>query len=213
MGRYRVILADPPWPHDNYRDTKHGAARAHYQPMSLDSIKALPVADLADDRAMLFLWTTAVGAAEGWHSDVMRAWGFEPKTLGFVWNKVYSSGSPYCGLGRYTRSGVELCFLGRRGKWWREDAGVYQVFTAPRADRHSQKPPTAHKRIETLLGDVPRIELFARTRRDGWDAHGLEAPGWVVALNSGKLTGTDANILETHTTERNRDGTTSMVDG
>ena len=179
--KYRAILADPPWPHDNYRDTKHGSSRNHYDSMTLQEICELPVESIADEDAMLFLWVTAVAAAEGWHVRVMEAWGFEPKTIGFVWAKRSSNGRPYCGLGRYTRSGAELCFLGRRGKFWRESASVYQVIEAP-VGRHSAKPPGVHDRIERLLGDVPRIELFARERRAGWDVMGDEVEGWAVAL-------------------------------
>ncbi len=178
--KYRVILADPPWRYDQFRETKNGAAVAHYNCMSLDDLCALPVSELADpNSSYLFLWATGVAIAEGWATRVIGEWGFSPVTTAFVWVKTNADGSPYCGLGRYTRSASEFVILGRRGKYWRESSNVRQVVEAP-VGRHSEKPREVHDRIVELCGDVKRIELFARDRVDGWDVMGDEAPGWRV---------------------------------
>lgn len=173
-GKYRVILADPPWAYSNWSDKAHGAAVAHYGCLDLVELAQLPVCGLAADDAVLLLWTTWPKAAEGDHTTLMQAWGFQPKTAAFLWHKVYPSGRPYCGLGFHTRSGSEVCFLGVRGRPERCARDVYQVITAP-VTRHSAKPEDQYRRIERLWRG-PRIELFARQRREGWDAWGLEAP-------------------------------------
>jgi len=178
---FRVICPDPPWRYDQYRDTKHGAAKSHYGTMSDADIAALPVGDLASEDAYLFLWVTGPVLCEGRHKPIMEAWGFEVVTIPFVWVKTYHDGKPYCGLGRYTRSATEFVVLGRRGRFWRESASVYQVVTAP-VGKHSEKPQEVYDRIVKFCGDVPRVELFARKRREGWTSHGDECPGWVLSL-------------------------------
>lgn len=195
--KYSIILADPPWKFANWSDKAHGAARAWYDCLSLDELKLLPVSDIADDNCALFLWTTGPKLAEGVHLPLMWAWGFRPVTMAFTWTKTTKDGSPYCGLGFYTRSGTEHCMLGVKGggvlSWFqdenstdycmlglkgrmkRESARVRQVISSPRR-LHSQKPDEQYERIEELFGDVPRIELFARAAtRPGWDTWGIEA--------------------------------------
>jgi N6-adenosine-specific RNA methylase IME4 len=176
--RYRVILADPPWSYQNWTAAKHGAAVSVYKTMTLEDICALRVDQLAQDDAALFLWITGPKLTDGAHIDVMRAWRFRPVTVALTWAKTYRDGSPYCGLGFYTRSATEFCLLGIRGRMQKQSSSVRQLITAPRG-AHSAKPDEQYERIETLF-EGPYLEMFARRRRPGWAAMGNEAPGWAL---------------------------------
>ena len=106
--------------------------------------------------------------------DVISAWGFEYKTCAFTWiKKNKKSDSLFMGMGQWTRANAELCLLATKGKIKRIDAGVHSVIQSP-LEKHSKKPNEVRKRIVQLLGDLPRIELFARERFEGWDAWGNE---------------------------------------
>ena len=87
--KYNIIYADPAWSYKDKRD-KHprisGGASVHYNTMSVDEIKKLPVNEIADKNCMLFLWTTFPNLQEG--LDVVKAWGFDYRTLGFSWIKL-----------------------------------------------------------------------------------------------------------------------------
>jgi N6-adenosine-specific RNA methylase IME4 len=179
-GGFRVLYADPPWRFKAWSHRGEGkGATQHYPCMSLEEICALPVAELAADDAALFLWVVQPMLPEA--ERVIKAWGFTFKTVAFVWIKMPPSWTPESprheprlGLGYHTRSGAEQCWLAVRGRGYRRQAqGVPQVLHAP-IRRHSQKPDEIATRIERLVGDVPRVELFARGRRDGWRRWGNE---------------------------------------
>jgi N6-adenosine-specific RNA methylase IME4 len=182
LGTYRIVLADPPWSHENYGQAKHGAAKAIYDEMPLEALAEMPVGDLAHpDGALLFLWCTGPQAAEGAHLALARAWGFELRARAFVWVKTTGDGSIFFGPGSYTGGNVEDVWLGVRGDapWsaLRARRDVRQVVMAPRG-RHSEKPEEVQDRIEALWPNAtPRLELFARRRRAGWAAWGNQAPG------------------------------------
>ena len=127
--------------------------------MELDEIKALSVKELADKDCILFLWATLPMIPEA--LQVIKAWGFEYKTTAFVWVKLsrHSDGI-FWGMGYWTRSNVEICMLATRGHPHRKARNVHQVIV--------------RRRIEALIGDVPRIELFARQSPPGWDVWGNE---------------------------------------
>lgn len=166
---YEVIYADPAW---RYNDKKpRGGAEKHYPTMSLEEIKALPVSSVASPNAVLFLWATwpLIFSAR----DVIEAWGFEYKNCAFLWAKTTKLGKWFFGLGHWTRGNTEPCLLAVRGDIRRIDAGVPQLITAP-FTKHSAKPPEVRDRIVRLMGDRPRVELFARQRVPGWDAWGNE---------------------------------------
>lgn len=178
--RYSVIYADPPW---SYRqsgttDKSRGTAAKHYATMSVKDICAMPVQSICEPAAACFMWATFPNITEA--VKVMEAWGFEYKTAAFVWVKKYAkSGKNFWGMGAYTRANAEVCLLGISPGF---KAGekilshkVHQIIEAP-YEGHSTKPDEARRRIVELLGDVPRIELFARQRADGWDAWGNEVP-------------------------------------
>lgn len=175
LRNYKVILADPPWKYANWRGKDNGAAKAHYNCMKVDEIAALPVHKIGDKNCALFMWITLPKLVEAAHIPIMKAWGFRPVTVAFVWNKTNAKGEPYTGLGFYVRSGAEACLLGIRGKCPRrkEATKVMQVITAPRIYKHSAKPVEQYKRIEQLF-DGPYLELFARHRQLGWHTWGAE---------------------------------------
>lgn len=169
--KYNIIYADPPW---QYRD-KAGAgergAEFKYPVMTLNDIMELPVEKLAADDCVLFLWATMPLLPEA--LNVLQAWGFTYKTVAFTWCKKTKHGKWHWGMGNWTRSNPELCLLGLRGKPKRISASVHSVVD-DQIGRHSAKPDTVRQRIVNLMGDLPRIELFARDKVSGWHAWGNE---------------------------------------
>lgn len=105
--------------------------------------------------------------------EVMKCWGFTYATIGFVWNKKEKSGKQVCYYGYWTMKGTEICLLGRKGKVKPIKHNVRQLVEAERRE-HSRKPDIVRDKIVELLGDLPRIELFARQRTKGWDVWGDE---------------------------------------
>lgn len=144
-----------------------------YETQSKDWIAKLPVGGIAEKNSVLFLWATSPQLPEA--LEVMKAWGFKYKTVAFCWSKITTTGKLVSNLGRWTMGNVEVCLLGVKGKpnCMRLDKSVKQLVTAIRT-KHSQKPNEVRKRIVQLLGDRPRIELFARTKPEGWDVWGNE---------------------------------------
>ena len=109
--------------------------------------------------------------------ELMEAWGFQYKTNAFTWvkkNKIKDSW--FWGMGRWTRSNAEICILGVKGKPKRIGMGVHSVIDA-KVMKHSAKPPEVRDKILELMGDIPRLEMFAREAPEGWDVFGNEAPG------------------------------------
>lgn len=169
-SKYNIIYADPPW---SYRDRGcNGAAEKHYSTMSLADIKALPMKDIAADNCALFLWATYPMFGEA--LEVLKAWDFIYKTIAFQWIKTYPKSGKYVfGLGNWTRANSEPCILAIRGKPKRQNKGVSQLIFAPRG-KHSAKPGVVREKIVDVVGDLPRIELFAREKTLGWDCWGDE---------------------------------------
>ena len=170
--KYSVIYADPPW---RYGDRRcNGAAEHHYPTMPLKEIMELPIQSISDKDRVLFLWTTYPMLAEA--LELIKAWGFEYKSIGFQWVKQNKSGNGYFfGLGRWTRGNTEPCLIAVKGKPKRENNSVSQLVISP-IGRHSAKPDEVRERIVSLMGadDKNKIELFARTNADGWDCWGNE---------------------------------------
>ena len=169
--KYKVIYADPPWSYQDSTPTR-GSVLLHYKTMTKKDIEDLPVHAIADDNCILFLWVTMPKLNECF--DLISAWGFEYKTCAFTWvkrNKI--SDSWFWGMGRWTRSNAEVCLLATKGNPKRISAGVHSIIETP-IERHSKKPDIVRQRIVDLIGDVSRIELFARETVDGWDSWGNE---------------------------------------
>jgi N6-adenosine-specific RNA methylase IME4 len=174
---YQLIYADPPW-YFQVRSEKGGgrSAKNHYPVMSLHEITKLPISRIAAKNSVLLMW--AIDPMLDVAFDVIKAWDFKFKTVGFYWvKKNVKSPGFFTGLGYYTRANPEQCLLATRGTGLRrKDKSVRRLIVAPRG-RHSEKPVEAYRRIERLFGNVSRVELFARTRRVGWDAFGDEVKG------------------------------------
>ena len=172
--KYNIIYADPPWKYKRGGKNGRGAAESHYNVMDIEEIKALPVKEIAADNCYLFLWATNPLLPEA--IDVLSSWGFSYTTVAFTWVKTNSKnpGSVFWGMGCHTRANAEPLLLGKKGRLERVSNNIHSVILGPISE-HSRKPDTARKRIIQLLGDLPRIELFARSRVDGWDTWGEEA--------------------------------------
>ena len=173
MKQYNVIYADPPWEYKTYSKKGKGrSAERHYPTMTLEQIKALPVADIAADDCTLFMWTTTPLLEDSF--AVLRAWGFQYKTVAFVWVKQNKkSDGLFWGMGHWTRANAEFCILASKGHPKRISASVHQVILS-HVEEHSKKPDETRERIVALVGDLPRIELFARQKAVGWDSWGNE---------------------------------------
>jgi N6-adenosine-specific RNA methylase IME4 len=169
-GRYGVIYADPGWKWMTWSHKGKGrSAEAHYNCMSLDEIKSMPVDQWMAKDCVLFLWVLDSMLDQG--LEVIRSCGFTYKTIGFVWAKLNRRRAGYfMGLGRWTRANPEICLLATRGRPRRMSAAVRRLIVSPRRE-HSRKPDEAYERIEALC-DGPYLELFARVHRPGWDALG-----------------------------------------
>jgi N6-adenosine-specific RNA methylase IME4 len=167
--KYQVIYADPPWP--NTRNDGNRAACRKFPLMSIKEIYSLPISQLIDENVILFLWYPTIFPQEA--LDVCVAWGFKFKTMGFVWIKISKAGNPLFGLGNYTRSNAELCLIGVKGKPKVISHSVGQVIMEPRK-RFAEKPSIVRNKIVDLVGDLPRLELFARQKTEGWDTWGNE---------------------------------------
>lgn len=178
MKKYKIIYADPPW-HYNRRGGKNvhkGMAAQNYPTMTVEEICNLPIKDLKTDDAFCFLWATFPNIKEA--LQVMQAWGFIYKTAAFVWvKKNKKANTNFWGMGAYTRANAEVCLLGisENTKPTQQviSNGVHQIIESP-IESHSKKPDIVRDKILELLGDVPRLELFARQKVQGWDVWGNE---------------------------------------
>jgi N6-adenosine-specific RNA methylase IME4 len=174
--RFGAILADPPWQFQNKTGKVAPEHRrlSRYATLTLDDIKALPVAQMAADVAHLYLWVPNALLPEG--LAVMQAWGFRYKS-NLVWHKVRKDGgSDGRGVGFYFRNVTELVLFGVRGRNARTlAAGRRQVnYVSSRKREHSRKPDELYPLIEAC-SPGPYLELFARGVRPGWTAWGNEA--------------------------------------
>jgi N6-adenosine-specific RNA methylase IME4 len=179
---YRVLVVDPPWNFASNSLAKPGRnARRHYACMTPAELGALPVKDRLTADAALFLWITGPFLAIGAHIPLMKAWGFEPSGMGFVWIKLNPNTSSQCfserdlamGGGFTTRKNCEFCLIGKHGRSVRRSASVHEVIIAPRRE-HSRKPDEFYDRVRQY-SEGPRLELFGRQSREGFDVWGDEA--------------------------------------
>jgi N6-adenosine-specific RNA methylase IME4 len=174
-NRYRVIIADPPWLFGDKLPGKSRGAAKQYGCLTVPQICRFPLPDLADD-ALLLLWRVAAMQAEA--LDVVRMWGFVPKSE-IVWEKLTKKGKPWFGMGRFVRASHETCIVATRGRFKVGDRSVRSRFSAPvpvdeNGDHiHSAKPAVFHE-IAAKLAGGPGVELFARRRTPGWICLGDE---------------------------------------
>lgn len=176
-GKYRVIYADPPWQYGNagaIGDTdSYGRAERHYPTMSIAELCELPIKDVAEDNAVLFLWVTSPLLEESF--EVIRAWGFKYKTS-FVWDKIKHN------FGHYNSVRHEFLLICTRGSCTPDVGQLFDsVQTIERSDKHSQKPQEFRQIIDTLYTHGGKLELFARELFAGWEAWGNEPDAQSVA--------------------------------
>ena len=185
-GQFAAIYADPPWHFKTYNEKGRkrspdwrpfkGSPSVHYDTMSADALRALPIAEVAAPDSVLFLWICWPLLAEA--LQLIDAWGFTYKTCAFSWTKAHAGQvemfrddqDVQIGMGYWTRSNSEVCLLGVRGKPKRIKADVRQAIIEPRRE-HSRKPDCVYGRIERLVTG-PYLEMFARTTRPGWSSWG-----------------------------------------
>jgi N6-adenosine-specific RNA methylase IME4 len=156
-------------------------ARRHYACHTMKVLATLPVRDIAAKNAFLFFWTTGPLLAIGAHMPVMKAWGFTPSAIAFVWPKLnpnaptlfFTTRDFFLGPGLTTRSNCEYVVLGHCSKPKRLAADVRELIIAPRRE-HSRKPAEVYERIERYCVG-PRLNLFGRESRPGWTVYGDEA--------------------------------------
>ncbi len=181
MKKYNIIYADPPWTYKVWSEkTGNGrSAASHYNTMSKEEIQQLPVQSICEDNAVLCLCVTAPCLLEG--IELIEKWGFKYKTVGFTWvkrNKI--SDSYFWGMGYYTRANAEYCLLATKGKPLPRISKSVHSILDDRIMRHSEKPESARTKIVELFGDLPRVELFARTETPGWDVFGNDVTNSIV---------------------------------
>ena len=169
MKKYNIIYADPPWQF-NFAKRKLKDKSHLYPTMKGQDICDLPIKDLSDDNAILFLWI--MNSEIPLALDVIKAWGFKYKTVAFTWVKT-TKNTFHFGGGNWTRSNPELCLLATRGQIKRISASIRNLVISPLRE-HSRKPDEIRNEIVKLVGDLPRVELFARQKTDGWDVWGNE---------------------------------------
>ena len=179
--KYQVIYADPPWHYENYSNQWHKDnpesrwVGNQYETLRVNELCLLPVKDIADHNCALFLWSTPPCLLEA--LKVISAWGFVYKTKAFCWTKTNrKSDSLFWGMGYWTRSNTEDCLLATRGNPKRISASIHQVIQSP-IQEHSHKPLEVRDRVTQLMGDVPRLEMFATEKADGWDSMGNAIDG------------------------------------
>ena len=176
--KYNIIYADPAWSYSSsiYQDANRKFNKNindYYKTMSINDIKNLPVKEIADEDCILFLWTTDSHLPEA--LEVIKNWNFKFKTIGFTWVKKYKSGSYCYNFGAYTLKSTEICLIALKGKLknLKKTDNVKGLVFAERT-HHSKKPDCIRDKIVELCGDLPRIELFAREKVEGWDSWGNE---------------------------------------
>ena len=188
MKKYKIILSDPPWTYgsksavNNTKGMEIKKLSEHYPSMSLKGLKELKIEEITDEDAACFMWVTDSHLKEG--IEVMESWGFKYKTIAFVWIKKTSKGNTCVNVAPWTLKSTEICLFGTKGAMtkYKKDNSVFQLVEAERT-KHSKKPEEVRRRIESLFGDIPRIELFAREKVEKWHSWGNEVEN-DIELNS-----------------------------
>jgi len=168
--KYKVLYADPPWSYGNDMGAAMPGttgARDHYPCMSIQELCAMPVKDLMEDNAVMFLWVTSPLLEECF--PVIHDWGFKYKTS-FVWDKVAHN------MGHYNSVRHEFLLVCTRGSCTPDVSKLFDsVQTIEKTRKHSEKPEEFRTIIETLYPNGKKLELFARKQVQGWDVWGNES--------------------------------------
>ena len=202
--KYQVIYADPPWDYGGkmqydkttIKDENIGfrkkifisSASFKYPTLKLKQLKMLDVSAIAADDCLLFMWTTGPQFANS--IDLGNSWGFEYKTVAFVWDKMIHN------PGRYTLSQTEFVLAFKKGKFPtpRGARNVRQLISVQRG-KHSEKPEEVIQGITKMFPEQEKIELFARKNYEGWDNWGLEIPTSEIPIFSKSEMLKDGNLI------------------
>jgi len=183
LKKYRIILADPPWPYNSRRMVMENGKTIigiedEYQTIGMDEMCNLPIQDICDKNCLLYLWATGPKMKEAFR--LMDSWGFKYVTMAFVWDKRIPN------PGYYSCSQIEYVMVGKKGKCpKRIKTNTRQLYTKPRT-KHSKKPEAIQDMIDNHWEDCEKLELFARRYRPGWDCLGLELNGTIQDFLAGK---------------------------
>lgn len=176
---YSLIHADPPWWFRDKAAAGRRGASYKYPCMRTADIAALDVPSLCAPYCLLAMWWVDTMPTDA--LEVCNAWGFRLfKMNGLIWRKTTRTGKQAFGMGHVTRADSESVLFGVRGKLSNiiKNHGVRQSFYGELRE-HSRKPDEAAVLLERLVGDVPRLEMFARQQRPGWDVFGNEVEGGI----------------------------------
>jgi len=170
--KYGIIYIDPAWEYEckSVGGSGTSSSDCKYDVMSHAELKELSIQKIADENCILFCWATYPKLPDA--IDLIRSWNFNYKTVAFTWIKTNKKASGYfMGMGRWTRANPEIVLLATKGKPKRLDAGISNLIVSP-IQEHSKKPNIVRDKIIQLVGDLPRIEIFGRTKVHGWDVIG-----------------------------------------
>ncbi|MBQ7196749.1 MAG: hypothetical protein IJS40_05005 [Synergistaceae bacterium] len=192
-NKYDVIYADPPWDYggkmqydkSSIKNINIGfeknifisAANFKYPTLKLEELKELDIKSIAEEDCILFMWTTGPQFANA--IELGKAWGFEYKTVAFVWDKQIHN------PGRYTLSQTEFVLAFKKGRFPspRGARNIRQLISIRRSE-HSEKPEQIIEGITRMFPQQKKIELFARKNFIGWDNWGLEIPDTKIKITS-----------------------------
>lgn len=176
--KYQVIYADPAWKFDSKELQKYKGERFRslgevYSNSDSKEFEKIPIWDIADTDCALFMWTTDAHLQEA--LDLIKSWKFKYITIAFIWKKITKNGKNIATLGAWTMKNCEICLFATKGAMlkYKKSNNIQQLIEAERTN-HSKKPNIFADKIVELFGDLPRIELFARDIKQGWDAWGNE---------------------------------------
>lgn len=179
---YQIIYCDPPWDykgqtqHTGRGGVKSGGAISHYPTMTVSEMKKLNVKDIADpEGCLLFMWTSSPHLDQA--IDLMKAWGFDYATIGFIWDKQRLN------PGYYTLSQCEICIIGKLNRIPKpRGARNIQQLVSIKRTRHSQKPGEVRERIVQMFPKQNKLEMFARRKAKGWDSWGNEVKSQIKLI-------------------------------
>ena len=166
-SKYRILYADPPWKYGDQLTESYGPTKFHYPAMTIAELCAMPVKNIVERDAVLFLWVTSPLLYEA--APIIEAWGFTYKSS-FVWDKVKHN------MGHYNSMRHEFLLVCTRGSCVPDTKKLFDSVVSIERTKHSQKPVEFREMIDKLYPHGKRLELFARCESDGWDVYGND-PG------------------------------------
>ena len=178
--KYQIIYADPPWQYGsksilNGKSDKSGELieDCQYTTTSTKELCKIDVKSISHKDCAMFMWVTDSHLPDA--LELIKAWGFTFKTIAFKWVKTTKSGETRKNVGPWTMKSCEVCLLATRGSMlkYKKVNNLSEMIFSDRS-KHSKKPDEAREKIERLFGDLPRLEMFARQKTEGWDVFGNE---------------------------------------